>query len=503
MDQATKKALQIYAAKIRLGIVDSTNSAKSGHPGGSLSSADVFAYLYGKEMRVDPKNPKWADRDRFVLSKGHCAPGLYSALAYKGFFPPEDLTTLRHIGSYLQGHPNMNTVPGVDMSTGSYGTAGTQNVTYTVQDRTISGTVTQALAPGEGLTLRLILPDGYFKFDNTKYNLTIAMIAVLPALAALIVLVLFLKFGRDKRYAPTVEFYPPEGLNSAEVGLWYKGKATNEMVLSLLVYLAQRNHIAIHPGKRKRDFVLTKCHGYVGQDTNLAVFMDGLFPDGRTRTDNKQLKNHFYETVGTIRADLNSTESRSRFFDKTSIYLKLLSFVLLALSAAGGAYFSHRALGDSLTLAPSILYAMLAGTLCLALGLIPACCMLRRTDEGAKTLAQIQGFRSFLVTAEKEKLETLVEQDPEYFYHILPYTYALGVSDKWIKKFESIAMQPPRWYNGTDVWSYVLFDRMLRDTLRAANDSMVSQPGGKAGSFVSGGGGFTGGGVGGGGGGSW
>lgn len=105
MDQATKKALQIYAAKIRLGIVDSTNSAKSGHPGGSLSSADVFAYLYGKEMRVDPKNPKWADRDRFVLSKGHCAPGLYSALAYKGFFPPEDLTTLRHIGSYLQGHP--------------------------------------------------------------------------------------------------------------------------------------------------------------------------------------------------------------------------------------------------------------------------------------------------------------------------------------------------------------------------------------------------------------
>lgn len=389
------------------------------------------------------------------------------------------------------------------LSTGSYGTAGTQNVTYTVQDRTISGTVTQALAPGEGLTLRLILPDGYFKFDNTKYNLTIAMIAVLPALAALIVLVLFLKFGRDKRYAPTVEFYPPKGLNSAEVGLWYKGKATNEMVLSLLVYLAQRNHIAIHPGKRKRDFVLTKCHGYVGQDTNLAVFMDGLFPDGRTRTDNKQLKNHFYETVGTIRADLNSTESRSRFFDKTSIYLKLLSFVLLALSAAGGAYFSHRALGDSLTLAPSILYAMLAGTLCLALGLIPACCMLRRTDEGAKTLAQIEGFRCFLVTAEKEKLEALVEQDPEYFYNILPYTYALGVSDKWIKKFESIAMQPPRWYNGTDVWSYVLFDRMLRDTLRAANDSMVSQPGGKAGSFVSGGGGFTGGGVGGGGGGSW
>ena len=121
MNNETKKELQIFAAQIRMGIIESTYHAKAGHPGGSLSSADVFAYLYGKEMKYDAKNPKAADRDRFVLSKGHCAPGLYSALAYKGFFPVEDLKTLRHIGSYLQGHPNMNTVPGVDMSTGSLG----------------------------------------------------------------------------------------------------------------------------------------------------------------------------------------------------------------------------------------------------------------------------------------------------------------------------------------------------------------------------------------------
>ncbi|MDD6619486.1 MAG: transketolase [Eubacteriales bacterium] len=121
MDNETKKMLSSYATKIRMGIIESTYNAKAGHPGGSLSSADLFAYLYFKEMKVDPKNPKWEDRDRFVLSKGHCAPGLYSALAYKGFFPVEDLKTLRHIGSYLQGHPNMNTVPGIDMSTGSLG----------------------------------------------------------------------------------------------------------------------------------------------------------------------------------------------------------------------------------------------------------------------------------------------------------------------------------------------------------------------------------------------
>ena len=121
MTKEERLKLQIAACKVRMGVIESTHGAKAGHPGGSLSAADMFTYLYNKEMRVDPANPKWEDRDRFVLSKGHTAPGLYSALAYRGFFPVEDLPTLRHIDSYLQGHPNMNTVPGVDMSTGSLG----------------------------------------------------------------------------------------------------------------------------------------------------------------------------------------------------------------------------------------------------------------------------------------------------------------------------------------------------------------------------------------------
>ena len=121
MTKQENLALQKAACKVRMGVIESTHGAKAGHPGGSLSAADLFAYLYNKELRVDPANPKWEDRDRFVLSKGHTAPGLYSALAYRGFFPVEDLPTLRHIDSYLQGHPNMNTVPGVDMSTGSLG----------------------------------------------------------------------------------------------------------------------------------------------------------------------------------------------------------------------------------------------------------------------------------------------------------------------------------------------------------------------------------------------
>ena len=115
------KQLSILACKVRMGIIASTHAAKCGHPGGSMSAAELFVYLYNKEMHVDPANPKWEDRDRFVLSKGHCAPGLYATLAHRGFFPVEDLLQLRKVGSYLQGHPNMNTVPGVDMSTGSLG----------------------------------------------------------------------------------------------------------------------------------------------------------------------------------------------------------------------------------------------------------------------------------------------------------------------------------------------------------------------------------------------
>ena len=116
-----KLELQKKANEVRKGIVTAVHAAKAGHPGGSLSAADIFTYLYFEELNIDPKDPKKADRDRFVLSKGHTAPGLYSALALRGYFPVEDLKTLRHLGSYLQGHPDMKHIPGVDMSSGSLG----------------------------------------------------------------------------------------------------------------------------------------------------------------------------------------------------------------------------------------------------------------------------------------------------------------------------------------------------------------------------------------------
>ena len=121
MEQKKLTELKTMATKVRLGAVEAVYSASSGHPGGSLSIADALTYLYFEEMNVDPKNPKWEDRDRFVLSKGHTSPALYSVLANRGYFPVEDLKTFRQVDSYLQGHPDMKGVPGVDMSTGSLG----------------------------------------------------------------------------------------------------------------------------------------------------------------------------------------------------------------------------------------------------------------------------------------------------------------------------------------------------------------------------------------------
>ena len=121
MNEARIKKLKNIANDVRIGIIDSTHAAKCGHPGGSLSIADILTYLYFEKMNIDPQNPKMENRDRFVLSKGHTAPGLYATLAHRGFFPVEDLLTLRKIDSYLQGHPDMNKIPGVDMTTGSLG----------------------------------------------------------------------------------------------------------------------------------------------------------------------------------------------------------------------------------------------------------------------------------------------------------------------------------------------------------------------------------------------
>ena len=171
MTAAEQKELRLFAVKVREGILRGTHAAKSGHPGGSLSSTEYFTYLYNRELRVDPKNPHDPNRDRFVLSKGHVAPGLYATLANRGFFPVEELLTLRHIDSRLQGHPNMNLTPGVDMSTGSLGQGistaagmakGTKYLGKDINVYTLLGDGELA----EGQVWEALMFSAHFKLDN-------------------------------------------------------------------------------------------------------------------------------------------------------------------------------------------------------------------------------------------------------------------------------------------------------------------------------------------------
>lgn len=171
MTKEEKKQLQIAAWNVRKGIIESTYSAKCGHPGGSLSAADVMTYLYFQEMRIDPKDPKMENRDRFVLSKGHNAPGLYAVLANRGYFPVEDLKQLRQLGSYLQGHPNMNAVPGVDMSTGSLGqgVSAAAGMALAVRHKGLDSRVYTLLGDGEieeGEVWEALMFAAHYHLDN-------------------------------------------------------------------------------------------------------------------------------------------------------------------------------------------------------------------------------------------------------------------------------------------------------------------------------------------------
>ena len=210
MTGSEKKELMKNACRVRMGIIEATHAAGSGHPGGSLSAAEMFTYLYFKEMNIDPKDPKRADRDRFVLSKGHTAPGLYSVLANRGFFPVEELSTLRKIGSRLQGHPNMNETPGVDMSTGSLG----QGVSAA------AGMALAAKKQGKDLRVYTLLGDGEIEEGQVWEAM---MFAHHYGLDNLCVIVDNNDLQIDGRIADVIDPYPiPEkfrafGLNVVEI----------------------------------------------------------------------------------------------------------------------------------------------------------------------------------------------------------------------------------------------------------------------------------------------
>jgi uncharacterized membrane protein YgcG len=526
-------------------------------------------------------------------------------------------------------------------SSGEFGSTDNSDVSYVVKDNTITGSYDDILDVGEALTVRCELEKGYFVGAGLQINYFDYILYLIPILLLAIAILIWYKYGRDDVVVETVEFYPPEGLNSLEVGFLYKGEAENKDVTSLLVYLANKGYLKIidsntdanfdkvklsdeeiskakekivelqakieeeksnNPNSSKIKYYenmidiyknidtpvdyqsygvkrtmnsssifdifiqedrykIVKIKDYDGNNMFERWFMDGLFEEGCSETSESKLFDNFYHTINRIKNNIKRNSKkvfekkpkkiscvlillmvmsifnilfvpllRYNVFDELSFYLFIVLFFLFAFLSANlnnyspafkilfNLFFVYFILGffwtsllkqtlsESLINLPSIivnLTCLFGITLCLLF-------LDKRTPYGTEMLGKIRGFKNFLESAEKEKLDALVLQNPTYFYDILPYTYVLGVSKTWIKKFETMALQAPDWYDSSN-FDLREFDRVMGFTMsscesamptNSSNDTFISHND-SPNNTSSSGGGSSGGGSGGGGGGSW
>lgn len=441
-------------------------------------------------------------------------------------------------------------------SVGSTGSTYSDDIEYEIDDNTITGSYNGILDKKEGITMRLELEDGYFIYER---GVDIYLMYLIPGVLLIISLLLWKKYGKDDLVVDTVEFYPPEGFNSLEVGFIYNGKAKNEDVVSLMIYLANKGYIKIEETEEKSlfstisSFKVVKLKDYDGDNINERLFLEGLFKSGNTVTSS-QLTNKFYITLNKILKNINGKDNKYKIFEKTAaskgtlvlvfIIATIMSMVaiptlayssgaellitiilvlfytpfFLVVFKAGMAKVARIFVGAFITLHSAVFFstmpiatvlmtdseyliAFLFGLVCLIALIKVYSIMPKRTPYGNELYGKLKGFKNFLETAEKEKLESMVMQNPTYFFDILPYTYVLGVSDKWIEKFETIAIQSPEWYGGSSTFNTHEFGRFMNSTMASAKTSMSSSPS-SSGSGGSGGG-SSGGGSGGGGGSSW
>lgn len=455
---------------------------------------------------------------------------------------------------------------GMGFSAGAKGSTDNHLVDYQISGTTITGSYDGILDAGEALTVRMELPEGYFTGAGFKLGPTDCLVFAVPLLCLLCSFLLWFKFGKNDPAVDTVEFYPPGDLNSLEIAYLYKGKATSKDVVSLLIYLANKGYIGISEYEKQslfmpsKGFEVQRLKEYSGNNPNERKFLRGLFACGlKGRVTSSDLKDHFYTTMKAILKDTNSKQNKAKIFEAVPVWVKIL-IVLLSLVSVFTAvgiptlqyagmpqviytciillfyipFYSAIFLGDmqnlfrlllgifivfhssmflsTTTIAkiifiePLYLFALVLAFISLLIMGYLARNLARRTPYSNEMLGKIKGFKKFLNTAEKHRLEALVMEDPTYFYHILPYSYVLGVSDKWIGKFESIAIQPPSWHNSPDHFDTGSFHQFMNQTMSTAQRSMASSPGSSGDSSSgssSSGGGSSGGGSGGGGGSSW
>lgn len=464
-------------------------------------------------------------------------------------------------------------------STGKFGSTSSNDVYYQVNGNTISGYTLKTLEPGEGLTIRLELEEGYFKNAKLQVDWKESLIYIFPILFPILCYNLWKKYGKDDKVVKTIEFNPPDGMNSLDVGFYYKGIATDKDVISLLLYFANKGYLKINKTQvpklfgTRESFTITKLKEYDGNDWCEKTFLEGLFRKRRkdqspyligiqtipsNKVTEEDLKDNFYITIRHILNDKKSKENQDKIFDSKSVRKKgsimaaiVITFLMIiippflttydfigtffplfiaALAISIYTYYTAKALEEKTKKLPSILLMTLVIIIVLCISffafpnvllafdsitltgyLIGLICIIimtifyriipKRTPYGIEILGKIKGFKEFIETAEKDKLETLVQDNPTYYYDILPYAYVLGVSNTWMKKFESMSYQPPNWYEGSTDFHISDFDHFMFSATRTMTSALSSSM--SSGSSGGSGGGSAGGGSGGGGGGSW
>ncbi len=451
-------------------------------------------------------------------------------------------------------------------SYGEYGESNTDNISYDVDGNVITGSFEGTLLAGEGLNVRMELLEGYFIRKSVGSSLLECWYYIIPILGVLISYLIWKKYGKDDQVVDVVSFYPPENMNSLDVAFAKKGSVNSNDAVSLLVYLASKGYIKIVEDKKSKSrFTIQKVKEYDGNNKEEELFFRGLFKKVWDSISSDELNESFYLTINSILTKKNSTANRKEIFNNKSSNKRYILFLFMLITSSLSTIIP--ALGYKLSdvifsiiicnligIVALIIVAIIYDNNCTKKGLNSALgfafffvlalavanftiigfeyiyydtvyligfilCMVctyliyffylivtKRTEYGNKVLGEVNGFKKFLETAEKDKLESLVHDDPSYFYNILPYAYVLGVSDAWIKQFEGIAIAPPDWYESADAFDYYRFNRSLNRTIHNASRVMNSVPQSSGGSSSGGGfsgGGFSGGGSGGGGGSSW
>ncbi len=447
----------------------------------------------------------------------------------------------------------------IGLSVGRYGTAGNNNSAYfTTNGRVINGWTTRNLMPNEAVTIRIELPQEYFVTKtNTNTSEQVYTVSVILAALALVAFLIWFIYGKDEKVIPVVTFYPPENHNSAEIGTEYSGQANDKEVVSLIFYLASKGYLEIKD--EELSFTLTKLKEYDGKNPYEKKMMRILFPLESTSVTKEDLvAMHFYNGCAEIKKMLND-KVKSGIFDKNActpqkilillgcifgilavtlyilggfsfeilsdmisqgiIFLLLFPtiaiivlvlafssnspislkvFALIWSSLFGGIpvaiIFSSLNILDNNINIPVLLFALV----CLVISIVCLVNLPKRNKRGRILLGGILGLKKFLEVAEKHRIETLISENRNYCYDMLPFAYVLGVADKWVKNFEGITIEPPTWWKSTapiTAASFAGLSSMVASTAAPVSSS--------SGGFSGGGGGFSGGGGGGGGGGSW